>query len=83
MTERAAYRLSEVCDMLGIERTTLWRLERAGKITVDRTLGFPLVPAWSLQAFLHASGRETSSNILKHPATSRQKKRNVFGKSAT
>ncbi len=30
--ERAAYRQSEVCRMLGIHPTTLWRWIRAGKI---------------------------------------------------
>jgi hypothetical protein len=48
MVERTHYRPEEFRRMLGIGRTTFWKLVKSGKITVDRSFGFPLVPATCL-----------------------------------
>jgi predicted site-specific integrase-resolvase len=43
MTERTAYRLSEVRAALGISRATMWRWIKDGKIKVTRLYGRPFV----------------------------------------
>lgn len=48
MTMRTHYRPEEFRKMVGIGRTTFWKLVKTGKITVDRSFGFPLVPATCL-----------------------------------
>lgn len=45
MTERQGYRKSEVCRMLGINASTLWRWGRAGKIRFVKIGGIEFVPA--------------------------------------
>lgn len=43
MTERTAYKLSEVRAALGISRATMWRWVKSGKIKVTRLCGMPFV----------------------------------------
>lgn len=56
MTEQIAYRQSEVCRMLGINRSTLWRWARAGKIQLVEIGGIKFVSGEKINE-LRGNGR--------------------------
>ena len=55
MTERLAYRVPEVCAMLGISRWTLYRDAKAGKIEIEKRGRMSFVFREALQRYRSAS----------------------------
>ena len=55
MSERLAYRLPEVCAMLGISRWTLYRDAKAGKIEIEKRGRMSFVFREALQRYRSAS----------------------------
>jgi len=55
MTDRLAYRIPEVCDMLGISRWTLYRDAKAGKIEIEKRGRMSFVFREALQRYRSAS----------------------------
>jgi excisionase family DNA binding protein len=55
MTDRLAYRVPEVCAMLGISRWTLYRDAKAGKIEIEKRGRMSFVFREALQRYRSAS----------------------------
>jgi excisionase family DNA binding protein len=55
MTDRLAYRIPEVCDMLGISRWTLYRDAKAGKIEIEKRGRMSFVFREALERYRSAS----------------------------
>ena len=55
MTDRLAYRLPEVCAMLGISRWTLYRDAKAGKIEIEKRGRMSFVFREALERYRSAS----------------------------
>ena len=53
--ERLAYTTAETCAALGIKRTTLWRLEKTGKVSAIPGLRHKLFPVAVLKRFTEGS----------------------------
>lgn len=52
--EKAALSIPEAAAVLSMNRTTLWRLEKAGKLTVSRPGGIPRVTVEEIKRLLKA-----------------------------
>ena len=52
---RLAFNTEETAQMLGLERTSLWRLEKRGLIRANRALRTPLFPLAEINRFLNES----------------------------
>ena len=57
MDERLLYRISEAADILGISRSTLYRLIASGELLVIRVGSAPRIPAKVLQRFVDQATR--------------------------
>jgi excisionase family DNA binding protein len=55
MTDRLAYRVPEVCKMLGISRATLYRRVKTGEIAILKLGGIALVEREGLERMLAAT----------------------------
>lgn len=51
-TNRAAYRINEFAEMLGVSRATIWNRIAAGQLKVVRFGGATLVPSSELDRLL-------------------------------
>lgn len=51
-TDKLAYRIDEACRAIGIGRSKLYELNRAGKLKIVRLGGRSVVPATELRALL-------------------------------
>jgi excisionase family DNA binding protein len=62
MTERLAYRVPEVCAMLGISRATLYRRVKTGEIAIHKLGSISFVKREGLEALLETlpGGQPTS-----------------------
>lgn len=54
MTGRVAYRITEFAEAIGVDRVTVWRWIRAGKLETIKVAGMTLVP---IHVLTHAAGR--------------------------
>ena len=75
MTERTAYRLSEVRAALGIGRTTLYRWIKEGKIEVTQLCGRSFVKREHLKGLLnnpvHAPAHVSAPDVAEQKRTPR------------
>lgn len=81
MTDRLAYRIPEVCKMLGISRWTLYRDAKAGKIQIEKRGRMSFVFREALESYRSESftahtqvlpifDAAISGNLAQPPATS-------------
>ena len=54
MTDRLAYRVKEVCRMLGIGKSTFYKLTQAGKISTMKIGSVTLVKRTELERLIEA-----------------------------
>ena len=66
MTDRTAYKLSEVRDALGIGRTTMYRWIKDGKLEVTQLGGRSFVKSEALKGLMD---RPAKPNPRPHPRT--------------
>ena len=59
MTERMAYRVPEVCAMLGISRATLYRRVKTGEIAIHKLGSISLISRDVLERLLKAPHEAT------------------------
>jgi excisionase family DNA binding protein len=52
MTERTAYRVHEVCAMLGISRATLYRRVKSGELTIHKLGAVSLIKRGDVELLL-------------------------------
>ena len=52
MTEKLAYRVPEVADMLGLSDPTVWRMIRDGEIMALKARGTTLITREAVHAYL-------------------------------
>ena len=57
MGERLLYRISEAADILGISRSTLYRLIASGELATIRVGAAPRIPAKVLERFVDQAVR--------------------------
>ena len=57
MGERLLYRIDEAADILGVSRSTLYRLIASGELLVIRVGSAPRIPAKVLQRFVDQATR--------------------------
>ena len=57
MDERLLYRISEAADILGISRSTLYRLIASGELATIRVGTAPRIPAKVLERFVDQAVR--------------------------